>query len=87
VAAQLMAEIARVKLGRIVGAHNINSDRARGILNEAGCSSGLTDRVTATFETTDPAHHAPKDYTPSAERIRQYHGTLSNLKAWLEGSD
>jgi hypothetical protein len=87
VAAQLIAETARVKLGRIVGAHNVNSERARAILNEAGCSSGMTDRVTATFETTDPAHHAPKDYAPSAERVRQYHGTLSNLKNWIEGSN
>lgn len=82
-ACQLTAEVAKAKLGRTTGAHSMNGDKARSILNEAGCPASLVDRVIATFATTDPAHHAPKDYVPNAERVRQYHGTLTDLKNWL----
>jgi hypothetical protein len=83
-ACQLIAEIAKRKLHRITGAHSMNSGKARSLLNEAGCPSTLLDRVISTFATTDPAHHSPNAYTPNAERIRQYHGTLTQLKQWLE---
>lgn len=82
-AAQLTSEVSKTRLGRVVGPHNVNSDKARSILTEANCPSPLVDRVIATFATTDPAHHAPKRYTTSAERVRQYHGTLIELKNWL----
>jgi hypothetical protein len=81
-ACQLTAQVAKTKLARDTGAHSINSDKCRAVLNEAGCPAPLVDRVVATFGTTDDAHHAPKDYVPSAERIRQYHGTLTELKNW-----
>ena len=82
-ACQLTSQVAKAKLGRTAGAHSINSDKCRSILNEAGCDAALIDRVVATFATTDHAHHAPKDYVPNAERIRQYHGTLAELRNWL----
>jgi AAA domain len=82
-ACQLTAEIAQARLRRITGAQSMNSDKARSILTEAGCPPTLTDRVIATFSTTDPAHHASKDYVPNAERVRRYHGTLIELKNWL----
>ena len=85
-ASQLVADVAQVILKRQTGAHNINSDRARAILNEAGCSAKLVDRVIGTWTTTDPAHHAPKDYAPSAERIRQYYDALIDLQKWLESA-
>lgn len=82
-ACQLTAQVAKLKLHRSAGAHSMNSDKARSILTEAGCPAALVDRVVASFATTDPAHHAPKNYVPSAERVRQYHGTLSELRNWL----
>jgi hypothetical protein len=82
-ACQLTAEVAKTKLRRTTGAHNMNGDKARSILTEAGCPASLVDRTIATFATTDPAHHSPKDYVPNAERVRQYHGTLIELKNWL----
>lgn len=81
---QLTAQIAKEKLGRDRSPHNLNSKHVRAILNESGCAPTLIDRVVATFETTDDAHHAPKNYQPNAERIRQYHGTLLELKKWAE---
>jgi AAA domain len=85
-ACQLTAEVSRVRLNRLTGAHSMNSDKARSILNESGCPASLVDRVIASFATTDPAHHAPKDYVPNAERVRQYHGTLTELSAWLKNN-
>jgi hypothetical protein len=83
-ACQLAAQVAKRKLGRETGAHNLNSDKCRAILVEAGCPVALVDTVCATFTTSDDAHHAPKHYAASAQRIRQYHGTLSALKNWLK---
>jgi hypothetical protein len=82
-AGQLVAQVANEKLRRIVGANSVNGDKCRAILVEAGCEMALVDRVVATFATTNDAHHTPKDYEPNAERIRQYHGALAELKHWL----
>ena len=81
---QLTGEIAKKKLRRDRSPHSMNSKDVRALLIEAGCPPSLVDRVFATFATTDDAHHTPKDYQPSAERIRQYHGTLLDLKKWGE---
>lgn len=83
-ACQIVAEVGSAKLGREVGAHGLNSKKCRVILTDAGCDSALVDRVIASFGTTDDAHHAPKDYEPNRERIRQYHGALSELRSWLK---
>ena len=81
---QLTAQITKKKLGRDRSPHSMNSKDVRALLIEAGCSTPLVDRVFATFATTDDAHHAPKDYQPSAERIRQYRDTVLDLKQWGE---
>lgn len=81
-AGQLVAEIAKTKIGRDRSPHNINSSDARTILNQAGCPAVLVDRVIATFGTADKAHHAPKDYQPNVQRIREYHAALTDLKNW-----
>lgn len=83
-ACQLTAQVAKRKLGREVGAHNMNSDKCRAILVEAGCPVPLVDKVCVAFATSDQAHHAPKHYTANAQRLRQHHGTLSELKNWLK---
>ena len=49
----------------------MNSKDVRAILVEAGVTSDLVDRISATFVTADAAHHTPKDYVPNAQRIRQ----------------
>lgn len=85
-ACQLTADVAKLRLNRIVSGHSMNSDKARAILIESGCPAALLDRVVSTFATTDPAHHAPKGYAPNAERIRQYHGALTELRNWLRPS-
>ena len=77
-AGQIIAEIARKKLGRTTSA-NMNGDRAREILISVGCPSRLVDRVFATYSTTDDAHHAPEDYQACRERIRRHHSTLVEL--------
>lgn len=82
-ACQLTAEVAIRKLKRQVAVHSMNSEKARGILTEAGCDNALIDKIIATFATTDPAHHAPKGYTPNAQRVRQYHGALIQLRNWV----
>ena len=83
-ACQLTAQTAKKRLARDTGAHNLNSEDCRKILTEAGCDAALVDRVAATFVSTDNAHHAPKTYEPNAQRIRQYHGALSELRNWLK---
>lgn len=80
-ACQITTEIAKVKLNRDTSPHNMNSRDVRAILNEAGYAAPLIDRVVATFGTTDDAHHTPKHYQPNAQRIRQYLGTLRELRS------
>jgi hypothetical protein len=81
-ASQIVAAIAKNKLRRKRGSHNMNSSDARAILTESGCPGALVDRTIATFGMADKAHHAPKEYQPNAQRIREYHGTLVELKKW-----
>jgi hypothetical protein len=57
----------------------MNGKDVRAILNEVGYPAALIDKVGATFGTSDDAHHAPKHYQPSAQRIRQYIVTMREL--------
>lgn len=82
-ACQLAVELAQRKLKRSVSGHTLNSQKVRAILTDAACPSTLADRVVSTFETTDDAHHSGDDYDPNRERIRRYHGVLSDLKTWI----
>lgn len=70
-ACQMASQIAKEKLGRITSAHNMNSKDVRAILVKAGVVPADVDRISAMFVTADDAHHAPKHYTPNAQRIRQ----------------
>jgi hypothetical protein len=83
---QLAAQAAKKKLSRTVSGHKLNRDSCRAIFIESGCPVALVDRVVETFVKTDPAHHVGKDYEPSAHRIRQYHGTASELRDWVKKS-
>jgi ABC-type histidine transport system ATPase subunit len=77
---QLASEIAASKLGRATSPHKMNAQDVRAILNEAGCEGVLVDEVVAMFGTVDPAHHAPKNYVPNVQRIRQYVATCRKLE-------
>lgn len=70
-ACQMASQVAKEKLGRVTSAHNMNSKDVRVILVEAGIASDLVDRISAAFVGADDAHHAPKNYAPNAQRIRQ----------------
>lgn len=70
-ACQMASQVAKEKLGRATSAHKMNSKDVRGILVEAGVASDLVDQISATFVVADDAHHAPKNYAPNAQRIRQ----------------
>jgi len=83
-ACQLTADVADKQLKRRTNASSLNSTKVRSILVEAGCPIALTDRISGTFATTDDAHHAPENYAAVAERIRQYHGALTDLRNWLK---
>jgi len=63
--------------------HDLNGAKARKMLVECGVDSGLVDRVCQTFGTTDDAHHAPRQYEPNRQRIRQYHSYCWELAKLL----
>ena len=86
-ACQLAARIARDKLSRVTSPHNMNASGVRAILNQAGAAPQLLDRVGQMFVAADDAHHAPKNYQPSAERIRRGCATLREAKRILEEQD
>lgn len=86
-ACQLASEVARKKLSRLTSPHNMNAKDVRGILNAAGCAPAIVDKVAFTFVTSDNAHHAPKTYTPNAQRVRQHVATLRGLSKCLASCD
>lgn len=59
--------------------HDLNSSKVRTMLLECGVETGLVNRITQTFETTDDAHHASEDYAAQRERIRRYHSWANEL--------
>lgn len=65
--------------------HDLNSTKVRKMLVECGVDSGLVDRITQTFETTDDAHHAPVSYTANRERIQCYYVWAHDLAKHLGG--
>ena len=70
------------KLNRSRDASKLNRKDTRALLSEMKCPPGLTDRIVASFGNTDDAHHAPTDYEPNRQRLRQYHSALMELKNW-----
>ncbi|MGZ4971354.1 MAG: AAA family ATPase [Limisphaerales bacterium] len=69
-ACQLASQIAKEKLSRTTSPHNMNKGDVRSILVTAGVAADAVDRIQATFVNSDDAHHAPKTYQPSAQRIK-----------------
>ena len=79
VVAQLATEIYQRKRGIQKSPHDINSEKARKILIECGVDTGLVDRITQTFSTTDDAHHAPCGYAAHRQRIQRYASWANEL--------
>jgi len=66
--------------------HDLNSTKVRKMLVECGIDSGLVDQIAQTFETTDPAHHAPENYAANRQRIRCYYNWAHKLANFLKDS-
>ena len=79
VCSEISCEIYYKKTGKKKSAHDVNSKKVRKMLIESGIKSGLIDRITMTYETTDDAHHAPLDYEAERQRIRKYHSWAHEL--------
>lgn len=77
---QLAVTVLKKVLGETRSSHNLNGQTVREILNRCSCPPKLVDNIVASFETTDDAHHASPKYQPNAERLRQYHSYLIELK-------
>lgn len=73
VVAQLTSELYSKTRNVWKSPHDLNSVKIRKMLLECGVEIGLVDRITQTFDTTDPAHHATFDYAAQRARIRKYH--------------
>lgn len=82
--ADVTADAAKRKLKRQRNASSLNRKDVRSLLTEMACPTALSDRVVASFGTTDDAHHVPDDYQPNRERLLGYHGMLCELKGWSE---
>lgn len=85
VVALLSVDLYRKRLRIEKSPHDINSDKARKILVECGVDTGLIDRITQTFSTTDDAHHAPFDYAVHRQRIQLYAGWANELAQLVGG--
>jgi hypothetical protein len=83
VIAELASELYHKKKGDRKSPHYLNSAKVRKILLECSVETGLIDRITQTFETTDDSHHAPADYAAHRERIRRYHAWAHELAQLL----
>lgn len=79
VCSEIACEIYYRKTGEKKSAHDLNSRKARKMLLASGIDSGLVDRITMTYETTDDAHHAPVDYEAVRQRIKKYHSWAHEL--------
>lgn len=79
VIAQLTSDLYLKNKGSLKSPHDLNSAKVRKMLLECGAESGLVDRITQTFETTDPAHHSQQDYAAHRQRIQHYHSWAHEL--------
>jgi hypothetical protein len=85
-ACELAAEASAKILRKLRAASTMNGRDVRRTLIQAGCPDSIIDAIVSSFRTTDDAHHSPKSYYPSAQRIRQYHGSLLELSSWIQRS-
>jgi hypothetical protein len=79
VVCELAAGLYQKRKGMTKSPHKMNRSDVRRILTECSVESRLVDRIDSTFGTTDDSHHAPKNYTPDRERIRQYYAWANEL--------
>lgn len=83
VIAQITSELYQKRKGSYKSPHDLNSEKVRKMLIECGIEQDLVDRLIQTFETTDDAHHAPKDYAVNRQRIKTYHSWAHELGKFL----
>lgn len=67
------------KTGKMKSSHSLNETKIRNMLIESGIESGLVDRISQTFTTTDDSHHSGESYSANRERIRHYHSWVHEL--------
>jgi hypothetical protein len=72
VVTELTSELYKKKKGVTKSPHSLNSTQVEKMLNECGVETSFVNQIIQTFCTTDDSHHAPADYCPDRERIRQY---------------
>lgn len=80
---EITSELYLKEKGDRKGPHNLNSSKVRKMLTECSVRADLVDRIVQTFQTTDDAHHAPGDYAPQKERLRQYYSWVYELAKLL----
>jgi len=77
---QLAADIHFNVTGTRRSPHSLNATETKKLLLEGGIGTELVNKLTATFETVDDAHHASPGYAPDRDRIRAYYGWLKELE-------
>jgi len=81
---ELASEVYFGRKGIKKKAHGLNSSEVRRMLVECGVGSGLVDRITQTFDTTNDAHHAPTNYAAHRQRLRKYRDWAHELAQELD---
>jgi len=79
ITAELASEIYLKRKAITKNPHSLNATKVRKMLVECGVGSGLVDRISQTFTTTNDAHHAPVDYAAHRQRLRKYHDWVHEL--------
>ena len=72
------------KTGKEKSTHNLGEAKIRSMLLESGIESGLVDRISRTFTTTDESHHVVEDYEANRQRIMRYHSWVYELASNLK---
>lgn len=83
VIADLASELYLKHHGVFKSPHSLNGSQISKMITECGIPDNLRDRISQTFETTDDAHHTPKDYTAVRQRIAAYHSWAHELASYL----
>jgi len=80
---EIVPEVCLRRRGVHTSSHRLDAVKVRKLLVECGVEASLVDRISGTFETTSPAHHAEPSYAPDRERIRRYHSWAHELAKLL----
>ena len=81
---QITCELYEKQKGIKRSPHSLNSSEVERMLTQCGVETRLVNQILQTFCTTDDSHHAPATYCPDRDRIRQYHGWVTQLSKVLE---